>query len=159
MLFTRVFEAHFLPIHLSVVTISSIVYSNLTASLVHCKYLTIFLDFTAVLRAVSFIIMMFYFFFVYEAYHRVCVEAREAEMKRVGLYDEMEDKFSKRRRINPVTWLDYLMFPIAGVLFGSAPLMHAAFAHFWSDRLDFKVSSKLIRLPTRLNLEASTKEV
>jgi hypothetical protein len=117
-----------------------------------------FLDFTAALRALSFIIMLFYFFVFYEDYHHVCVEAREAEMRRVGLYEEMEDNFSKRRPGEPRTWLDYLLFPVAGSLFGSAPLMHAALAHFWSDRLDYKVSVKPTRAPRKDSSESSTEE-
>jgi hypothetical protein len=158
MLLTRVFEAHFLPIHLLVVMVFSTVYTNLAAPLVHCRFLTMFLDFTAALRALSFIIMLFYFFVFYEDYHHVCVEAREAEMRRVGLYEEMEDNFSKRRPGEPRTWLDYLLFPVAGSLFGSAPLLHAALAHFWSDRLDYKVSVKPTRAPRKDSSESSTEE-
>ena len=103
--------------------------------------------------------MLFYFFVFYEGYHKACVQARESEMKRVGLYEEMEDNFSKRTKSNPLTWLDYLVFPIAGIIFGSVPLLHAAFAHFFSDRLDYKVSAKPIRLLRKFAADGLEEEV
>ncbi|KAK5188312.1 hypothetical protein LTR92_011610 [Exophiala xenobiotica] len=158
-LVTRVFEAHFLPTHLFLVTIFSTIFTRLPASLVRSEFLTVFLDFTAYLRAMGFCLMLIYFFVFYEGYHHVCVEAREAEMKEAGLYEEMEENFSKRNKTGIRIWLDYLVFPIAGIVFGSTPLMHAAFAHFWSDRLDYKVSTKPIRLTKRLALEFTGQEV
>jgi hypothetical protein len=66
-------------------------------------------------------------------------------MKRAGLYDDMTETFCHRKRSKPVIWLDYLLFPLAGTIFGSVPLIHAAFAHFWTDRLAYKVSEKPVR--------------
>jgi len=158
-LVTRVFEAHFLPIHLFLVTIFSTIFTSLPASLVRSGCLSVFMDLTAYLRAMGFCLMLIYFFVFYEGYHHVCVEAREAEMKEAGLYEEMEENFSKRNKKGIRTWLDYFVFPIAGIVFGSTPLMHAAFAHFWSDRLDYKVSTKPIRLAERPALEFTGQEV
>lgn len=111
------------------------------------------MDITAVLRGASYVIMVAYFAIFYERYHRVCVEARESEMKRAGLYDHMTDNFSHRKPSRPVTCLDYLLFPVAGTIFGSVPLVHAAFAHFWTDRLAYKVSEKPIRLVAGVTVE------
>jgi len=141
-LFSRIFEAHFLPSHLFVVMIASVVYSNLAAPTVHCRLLTFFLDLTGTIRAISFAVMVFYFLVCYESYHAACVAAREVEMKRAGLYEEMAADFSRRTWWHPITWIDYLIFPIAGTIFGSLPLIQASFAHFWSDRLVYTVSEK-----------------
>jgi hypothetical protein len=144
-LFIRIFEAHFLPVHLLLVVAASGMYSNFKAPLVHCRILSLAMDITAILRAASYAIMVAYFAIFYERYHRVCVELRESEMKRAGLYDDMTDNFSHRQRSKPTIWLDYLLFPLAGAIFGSMPLVHAAFAHFWTDRLIYKVSEKPAR--------------
>ena len=154
-LFIRVFEAHFLPVHLLLIVAYSALYTNFERPLVHCRLLSIVLDLTAILRAGSFIIMVAYFYFFYERYHRVCVEAREHDMRRAGLYDNFSENFAHRKPHNPVTWLDYLLFPIAGTIFGSVPLVHAAFAHFWTDRLTYQVSEK----PVRPVIDATYEEV
>lgn len=111
---TRVFEAHFLPMHLFLVTIFSTIFTTLPASLVRSGSLTVFLDFTAYLRAMGFCLMLIYFFFFYEGYHHVCVEAREAEMKEAGLYEEMEESFSKRNKNEIRTWARLLGVPYCG---------------------------------------------
>lgn len=149
-LLTRIFEAHFLPVHLFIVMLSSTIYSNLSAPLVHCQWLSDILDFTGTLRAVSFLAMLFYFAGCYERYHRVCVRVREAELIRAGLYDDMQHAISRRSPYNPITWIDYFIFPIAGSIFGSVPLIHAAFSHFYTDRLTYKVSLKPKRLLSQL---------
>lgn len=141
-LFSRIFEAHFLPFHLMVLMFASTAYSNISNPLVHCGLLTFALNLTGVLRAVSFVAMLFYFIVFYERYHAVCVQAREAELRRVGQYDAMVEGFSYRQSQNPLTYLDYVVFPIAGTIFGSAPLLQAALAHFRSAELVYKVSAK-----------------
>lgn len=152
-LFTRVFEAHFLPVHLLLIVLASAIYDSYERPLAHCYSLSIVLQITSVLRAGSFLIMVTYFWFFYERYHRVCVEARELEMKHAGLYDSFSGSFSHRKSRNPVTWLDYLLFPVAGTIFGSVPLVHAAFAHFWTDRLTYQVSQKPVRPVTAVKCE------
>lgn len=125
-----------------VLMFASTAYSSLSSPLVHCRLLTLALDLTGALRAVSFVAMLLYFVVFYERYHAVCVEAREAEMRRVGLYDGMQEGFSHRRSHNPLSYLDYIVFPIAGTIFGSAPLLQAALAHFRSEKLVYTVSAK-----------------
>jgi hypothetical protein len=153
-LFSRIFEAHFLPFHLMVLMFASTAYSNFSNPLVHCRYLTLALNLTGALRAISFVVMLLYFIFFYQKYHAVCVEAREAEMRRVGLYEGMEDGFSHRQTRKPWSYLDYVIFPIAGTIFGSAPLLQAALAHFRSEKLMYTVSAKPSR---RTTVEASEK--
>lgn len=38
--------------------------------------------------------------------------------------------------------LERVCFPIAGTVFGAVPTLHAVFAHFWTDRLVYRVSKK-----------------
>jgi hypothetical protein len=155
-LFSRIFEAHFLPFHLMVLMFASTAYSNFSNPIVHCRLLTFALDLTGILRAVSFVAMILYFVIFYEQYHAVCVEAREAEMRRVGLYEGMADGFSHRRsQCNPLSYLDYIVFPIAGTIYGSAPLLQAALAHFKSEKLVYTVSAKPSR---RIAVEGMKKE-
>ena len=40
------------------------------------------------------------------------------------------------------TWIDYAVFPVAGMLFGAIPLIQAAFAHFRGVDLVYRVSEK-----------------
>jgi hypothetical protein len=154
-LFSRIFEAHFLPFHLMVLMFASTAYSNLSNPLVHCQFLTLALNLTGVLRAVSFVAILFYFVVFYQKYHAVCVEVREAEMRRVGLYEGMEESFSHRQTYKPWSYMDYVVFPIAGTIFGSAPLLQAALAHFRSEKLVYTVSAK----PSRRIVVEETEKV
>ena len=47
--------------------------------------------------------MVAYFAIFYERYHRVCVEAREFEMRRVDLYEGLTESFSYRKQSKLVT--------------------------------------------------------
>lgn len=83
--------------------------------------------------------MLLYFDFFCQEYHAVCAEAREAERRRLGLYEGMGEGmgegFSHRQTHKPWSYLDYVVFPIAGTFFGNAPLLQAALAHFRSEKL------------------------
>jgi hypothetical protein len=157
-LLSRIFEAHFLPLHLMVLMFASTAYSNLSNPLVHCRLLTFALDLTGVLRVVSFVVMLLYFILFYERYHAVCIEAREAEMRRVGLYEGMQENFSHRRSSNLLSYLDFVIFPIAGTIYGSAPLLQAALAHFRTEELVYKVSAKPSRRVAVEGVEAEKAE-
>ena len=141
-LLTRIFEAHFLPIHLFIIMLTSTIYANLSAPMVHGQYLSLLLDFTGMLRALGFITMLLYFATCYERYHRICLEVRESELRASGLYEDMQHSISRRSPFHPFTWIDYLAFPVAGSFFGSAPLIQAASSHFWTEKLNYKVSMK-----------------
>lgn len=79
----------------------------------------------------------------YEFYHSTCVRIREDEMKRVGLWEDMQDGFSRRDwREN---WTDYVALPVIGTVFGTIPAIVAGFCHFFTDRLAYTVPSKLMR--------------
>jgi hypothetical protein len=144
-LFSRLFEAHFLPIHLFLVLLASAIYAALPYPLTSCASLTFAMDLTSYLRAVGFFLMTIYFVIFYEAYHRACIEARASEMRRAGLYEELADEFSHRKRLSFVAIMDYLLFPVAGTMFGSVPLLQAMVSHFWTEKLVYLVSAKPLK--------------
>ncbi|KAK6536942.1 hypothetical protein TWF281_001149 [Arthrobotrys megalospora] len=141
-LLTRIFEAHFLPAHLFVVLITSSIYLAINPATAVSRWVQLSMDVMAYLRTFGFLTMLFYFFFCYERYHKICVDVRTAELKRSGLYRDFEDQISRRNPRTPLTWLDYVIFPVAGLIYGGLPLLHAAFSHFWSVDLNYKVSAK-----------------
>ncbi len=81
------------------------------------------------------------YMFIYERYHRICVAAREAEMKAAGLDQGMT--FSRRSFRKNI--LDYIMCPLVAPAFGSIPAVVAQICHFWTLDLEYTVSKK----PTR----------
>lgn len=95
--------------------------------------------FCATLRIVGFLATDAFLLF-YEVYHRLCVKEREAEMKRAGLWEDMQDGFAHRSWKQ--NWTDYVALPVNGTLYGTAPAVAANFAHFWTDRLTYTVSAK-----------------
>ncbi|KIW96592.1 uncharacterized protein Z519_01983 [Cladophialophora bantiana CBS 173.52] len=148
-LFSRLFEAHFLPIHLFLVLLASAIYTALPYPITSCRLLTAAMDLTSVLRGISFALMTIYFVIFYERYHGACIEAREREMRRAGLYEELADEFSYRRRFSLITMADYVLFPIAGTVFGSVPLLQAIVSHFWTEKLVYLVSAKPVKTITK----------
>ncbi|KIW99725.1 uncharacterized protein Z518_11138 [Rhinocladiella mackenziei CBS 650.93] len=159
-LFSRLFEAHFLPLHLFFVLLASAMYTALPYPITSCRILTAVMDLTGYLRGVSFAFMTIYFVIFYERYHQACIQAREKEMKRAGLYEEMAHEFSYRGRFSLTTLLDYAMFPIAGTIYGSAPLLQAIVSHFWTEKLVYLVSAKPVKvLATNLVVQPGSDRV
>src|SRR6202012_5493513 len=74
-LFCRLFEAHFLPIHLFLVLLASAIYSALPYPITSCRALTAAMELTSYLRASSFALMTIYFVVFYESYHQACIQA------------------------------------------------------------------------------------
>lgn len=143
--FTRLFEAHFLPNHLFLVLLASALYTSLAIPVSHWQILSYTLDLTSYMRAAGFALMTIYFVVFYERYHQVCIQARENEMRRAGLYEEMEDDFSHRQRWTLTAIVDYFTFPISGTIFGSVPLFQAIVSHFWTEKLVYLVSAKPVK--------------
>lgn len=77
---------------------------------------------------------------LYESFHAVAVRSREDEMKRAGLYEDMQGEFSHRHwRRN---WIDYTCLPLTGTLYGTIPGVMAELSHLFTDRLVYTVSAK-----------------
>ena len=139
LLYHRMYEAHFLPTHLTIALASGIIYGAFVPAAVTNPILLWSLSFCGTLRLVGLAATVF-FIYMYETYHSMCVRMREDEMKRVGLYDEMSDGFAYRSW--KVNWTDYVALPINGTLYGSMPALVAQICHLWTDRLTYRVSAK-----------------
>lgn len=131
-------EAHFLPCHLTIVLLFSSLYTfYMPESLIHPALLWTFW-FTGLLRGLSFAWMNLSIF-LYDRWHSICVSARMNDMVRAGISDT---GFSYRSWWHPRHLLERICFPIAGTVFGSVPAVHAEICHFWTDRLVYRVSEK-----------------
>ena len=141
------FEAHFLPIHITFHIVSSGIYTLFTPNTQIPSLLLHTLDLTGYLRLASFVVFL-YFFYLYEIFHSICVSSREAEMVQAGLADRLIDGFSYRNwRKNGI---DFILFPVAGTLFVSLPATVALIWQLWTLSLVYKVSKKPQRLPASL---------
>ncbi|MCJ1389691.1 hypothetical protein MMC18_002548 [Xylographa bjoerkii] len=138
-LFHRLFEAHFLPSHLTIALVSAVLYSTLVPPILTHRWLLWSFGFNATMRLIGFCLFSFYLF-LYESYHQLCVRTREDEMKRAGLWDRMQGGFTHR------TWkrnfIDYCLMPVTGTMFGTIPAVMAEISHFWTDQLVYTVSAK-----------------
>lgn len=93
-----------------------------------------------VLRTAGFMEVAFYLF-LYEGFHRICVESREKEMDDAGLLKGMH--FSRREV--KTNFIDYVMVPLVAPIFGSIPCAQAQIFHFWTLDLVYTVSKKVTR--------------
>jgi hypothetical protein len=136
----RMYEAHFLPIHITLLILGGGLYTLLTPPTLIPRLLLQTLSLTGYLRLVS-AFNFIYFFFLYESYHSLCVTAREQEMRRAGLSNHTFSRRSTRK-----TGLDFCLFPVAGIVFGSLPAVVALVCQFWSLGLVYRVSKKPMRV-------------
>ena len=182
-LLLRIFEAHFLPAHLTIVILFSGLYASTscpdsstttttytysisspstnstrrlqTHSTTHTiinpsfieTYLNLTLLITAHLRLISYLAMLLYFALIYTRLHRICLQIRHDFLARSNLLHPSTTRchsyaLAPRPTWKAMTWIDYLIFPVAGMLYGAIPLIHAAFAHFVGTSLVYQVSGK-----------------
>lgn len=139
-LFHRIFEAHFLPMLLPLSVIASAVYQLFVPAAVTPPALLCAFRVCGILRNLSFGIMIFWFH-LYERYHYVCVSIREVEMTRAGLKEDVD--FTYRR--GAMFWVDWFIFPLAGVMFGALPAIKAQGSLIFTDRLGYKVTLKPLK--------------
>ncbi|PMD18508.1 hypothetical protein NA56DRAFT_672343 [Hyaloscypha hepaticicola] len=132
----RMFEAHFLPIHITLLLLISSVYTLLTPSSQIPRLLLQTLSLTGYIRLLS-ALQFIYFFFLYESYHSISLSLRQTEMVRAGLSNQIYS-----RRSWKTTGLDFCCFPVAGILFGSLPASIALVCQFWTTKLVYRVSKK-----------------
>ena len=69
-------------------------------------------------------------------------------MVQAGLADRLIDGFSYRSWRK--TGVDFVLFPVAGILFGSLPATVALIWQLWTLSLVYKVSKKPQRMPASL---------
>ena len=144
-LFIRLFEAHLLPIHLVITIVASEVFGRMSVE--RSWYVSLTLHVTGYLRTTGIICMFLYFAVYYEKYHQTCIAVRQYEVEKTDWNHELD--FSHRNRWSMNAVLDYLVFPVAGLLYGGLPLLQAVISHFWTEDLVYLVSAK----PTRAVVE------
>ncbi|KAF1985248.1 hypothetical protein K402DRAFT_455224 [Aulographum hederae CBS 113979] len=135
-LWSLMWQAHFLSGHLLIMVLGTSVYSQVAPAANIHPALTYAFWLSARMRDASFVTMNVAFTF-YHWYHEACVEARRRDMAHI----ENVGDFS-RRTWAPAFFADRILFPVAGILFGSLPMMQAVISHFWTTRLVYRVSKK-----------------
>lgn len=139
-LFHRLFEAHFLPVQMTILVVASTLYMWVTDGTPDVHGVAWIFSVCNVLRTAGFMEVALYLF-LYEGFHRICVESREKEMGDAGLLKGMH--FSRREVKSNL--VDYVMVPLVAPLFGSIPCAQAQICHFWTLDLVYTVSKKVTR--------------
>lgn len=149
-LFHRLFEAHFLPVQMTILVLASTLYSWVTEGIPDVHGVSWVFDVCNVLRTAGFIEVACYLF-LYEGYHKICVETREREMDLAGLSKGMH--FSKRELKKNI--VDYFMVPLVAPIYGAIPCAQAQISHIWTLDLVYTVSKKVTRTRAKsLTVEA-----
>lgn len=132
------FEAHFLPSHLTILLLFSASYTAFVpAAHIHPTLAWAFFI-TGFLRGMSFIGMNACIT-LYDRWYSICIRARANDMAKAGLNDT---GFSFRKWYRLQQLAERICFPIAGTIFGSIPAIQAEISHFFTDRLVYRVSKK-----------------
>ncbi|KAG6002406.1 hypothetical protein E4U21_003111 [Claviceps maximensis] len=136
----RLFEAHFLPVHMTILVLASAIYVALTDGNGDPHGIAWTFTLSNILRTTGFMGVAFYLF-LYEDFHRISVRAREQEMRKANLAEGM--CFSHRSlRKNLV---DYILVPLVAPLYGAIPCIQAELCHLWTVHLVYTVSKKVTR--------------
>jgi Glycosyl transferase family group 2 len=133
-------EAHFLPAHLTIILLFSVAYpTTVPESAIHPTLAWAFW-FTGLLRTITFL-WMNVCISLYDRWYTLSLNARMRNMEIAGLLDTGSSPRAwwHRRHL-----LERICFPVAGTLFGSIPGVQAVVSHFWTDRLVYRVSKKPI---------------
>ncbi|KHN95330.1 uncharacterized protein MAM_06834 [Metarhizium album ARSEF 1941] len=139
-LFHRLFEAHFLPVHMTILVLASALYVWLTDGNGDPHKVAWTFTLSNMLRTTGFVGVACYLF-LYESFHRICVTAREKEMTRAHLADGM--CFSHRSLTK--NYMDYMLVPVVAPLYGAIPCAQAEICHLWTVDLVYAVSKKVTR--------------
>lgn len=131
-------EAHFLPCHLTVMLIFSVIYTSFSPLEALHPTLVWAFSFANLLRTLSFIGMNINLA-IYDQWHQIWLYARQHEMVEANLKD---CGFSSRTWWHVAQLKERICFPIAGMIYGAVAMGHAVFSHFWTDRLVYRVSKK-----------------
>ncbi|KAK3328857.1 glycosyl transferase family group 2-domain-containing protein [Apodospora peruviana] len=139
-LFHRLFEAHFLPVQMTILIVASTIYLWVADGTKDVHGVMWIYPICNVLRTLGFLEVAVYLF-LYENFHKTCVENREREMSDAGLLKGMH--FSRREA--KTNYIDYVMVPLVAPIFGSIPCAQAQICHFWTLDLVYTVSKKVTR--------------
>jgi hypothetical protein len=139
--FLRLFEAHFLPLHLPLILAVSAIYENFT-SLIFPREFAMALAFASYCRWVGWVLVVC-FFYRYETYLKLCVRLRKEEMRQAGLVnDENADEGYCPRVFRWFGVMEAGTFPLGGFVFGAIPACQAILSHVFTERLTYQVSLK-----------------
>ncbi|ORY70994.1 glycosyl transferase family group 2-domain-containing protein [Pseudomassariella vexata] len=139
-LFHRLFEAHFLPVHATILILFSAVYMWVTAGKADIHGVNWIFEVCNYLRNVGFLEVVVLLFF-YETFHKICLETLQKEMTDAGLAKDMNFSPRSWRR----NFIDYFMVPLVAPIYGSIPCAQAQICHFWTVDLVYTVSQKATR--------------
>jgi hypothetical protein len=139
--FHRLFEAHFLPLQLSLILAAATVYNAIWGNFVP-RELSMALYFCSICRWIGWALIVT-FFYRYETYHRLCVELRREDMRKAGMTKEAAEEENHSSEI--FQWFGLFeagIFPLGGFLYGAIPALQAVVSHMSTDRLTYQVSLK-----------------
>ena len=136
----RLFEAHFLPVHMTVLVFASAVYVWAAEGNGDAHGIAWIFTMSTILRTMGFMGVGGYLFF-YEEFHRICVTARQREMERANLADGMCFSYRSIKK----NCVDYVLVPLVAPLYGAIPCLQAELSHFWTVDLAYAVSKKVTR--------------
>ncbi|OAA68472.1 hypothetical protein SPI_00667 [Niveomyces insectorum RCEF 264] len=139
-LFHRLFEAHFLPVHMTILVVASTLYVWVTDGTEDTHRVGWIFEICKYLRTAGFMQIAFYLL-LYENFHKIALSIREKEMTDAGLAKGMN--FSHRNIKQ--NFVDYLMVPLVAPLYGAIPCAQAQISHFWTLDLVYTVSKKVTR--------------
>lgn len=141
-LYMRLFEAHMLPIHLSLILTTSSLFDLSYSRYLVPEVLRLALSFSGWCRLAGWTFMLC-FFWQYNCYHQLCVRLRQEEMRAAGMLEEMQQRGGFCTTVFPVAgFIEAGLFPIGGFIFGAIPALQAALSHIFTDRLVYVVSLK-----------------
>ncbi|KAK2591075.1 hypothetical protein QQS21_011231 [Conoideocrella luteorostrata] len=136
----RLFEAHFLPVHMTILVLASALYIFFTDGNGDPHSVAWTFTVSTILRTMGFMGVGCYLF-LYESFHRLAVTTREREMTKAKLADGM--CFSHRSIKKNL--IDYVLVPIVAPLYGAIPCAQAEISHLWTVHLVYTVSKKVMR--------------
>ncbi|EGY21734.1 hypothetical protein VD0002_g6205 [Verticillium dahliae] len=136
----RLFEAHFLPVQMTILVIASTLFQWVAEGNEDPHNLGWIFAVCNIIRTVG-IMEVALFLFLYERHHDVCVRTREREMIEAGLAQDMNFSYRSVKR----NFVDYVMVPLVAPLYGSIPCAQAQICHFWTVDLVYTVSGKITR--------------
>ncbi|RWA12269.1 hypothetical protein EKO27_g2839 [Xylaria grammica] len=136
----RLFEAHFLPLQMTILVVTSTLYMSVTEGGSDPHNVGWIFQICKVLRTVG-LVECGFLLFLYERFHKIGATTREKEMQEAGLAKGM--CFSHRNLKS--NFVDYLTFPLVAPLYGSIPSAQAQLMHFFTNDLVYTVSKKVTR--------------
>lgn len=139
-LFHRLFEAHFLPVQMTILIFASAGYVWVQGGKTDPHGINWIFNVCSILRPFGFLQVAWYLF-LYEGFHKTCVEAREREMADAGLAKGMHFSY----RAVEKNYIDYALVPLVAPIFGSIPCAQAQLSHFFTLDLVYSVSKKVTR--------------